>query len=77
LPFPGLDDYMAVYFAQSYNFAGNVVAVPRSCVTPLAMKSSDLMSFVVSGGIAGLARHSEPGRAPGVLDTSPGDHGPQ
>jgi uncharacterized membrane protein len=60
LPMPGLEQHVVVYFPQSYNVAGNVVAVPRSSVTPLAVKSSELMTFVVSGGIAGLGRHSEP-----------------
>jgi uncharacterized membrane protein len=60
LPMPGLEQHVAVYFPQSYNVAGNVVAVPRSSVTPLAVKSSELMSFVVSGGIAGLNRLSDP-----------------
>lgn len=55
LPFAELDDHVAVYFPQSYNVAGNVVAVPRASITPLDVKSSELMSFVVSGGIAGLA----------------------
>lgn len=65
LPFPGLVDHVAVYFPQSYNFAGNVVAVPRASITPLDLKSSEFMSFVVSGGIAGMmppaAQHSPPG----------------
>lgn len=54
LPFPGLEDAIAVYFPQSYNFAGNVVAVPKASVTALDVKSSELMSFIVSGGIAGM-----------------------
>lgn len=53
LPFPGLEQHVAVYFPQSYNFAGNVVAVLRTSVVPLDVKRSDFMSFVVSGGIAG------------------------
>ncbi len=53
LPWPGFDDYVAVYFPQSYNFAGNLVAVPRLSVVALDVKSSDLMTFVMSGGIAG------------------------
>jgi len=64
LPFPGLDDHVAVYFPQSYNVAGNVVAVPRASIEPLDVKSSEFMSFVVSGGIAGLlppgGRSSQP-----------------
>jgi uncharacterized membrane protein len=43
LPFPELDDHVAVYFPQSYNVAGNVVAVPRASITPLDVKSSELM----------------------------------
>lgn len=62
LPFAGLDGYVAVYFPQSYNVAGNVVAVPKASVTPLSVESSELMSFIVSGGVAGLAPGA-PGRA--------------
>jgi uncharacterized membrane protein len=54
VPLPGLGDHVAVYFPQSYNFAGNLVAVPRAEVTRLDVSSSELMSFVISGGIAGL-----------------------
>jgi uncharacterized membrane protein len=58
----GLDGHVAVYFPQSYNFAGNLIAVPRAQVTPLDVKSSELMTFVVSGGVTGLGVKSE---APG------------
>jgi len=54
LPLAGLGGHVAVYFPQSYNVAGNVVAVPAERVTALDVKSSELMSFVISGGIAGL-----------------------
>jgi uncharacterized membrane protein len=43
-----------VYFPQSYNFAGSLVAVPAKRVRALEVKSSELMSFVVSGGVTGL-----------------------
>lgn len=46
-------DSMAVYFPQAYNFAGQVVIVKRSAVTPVALPSGDVMTFIVSGGIAG------------------------
>ena len=55
LPLAGLSGHVAVYFPQSYNVAGNVVAVPAANVSALDVKSSELMSFIVSGGIAGLA----------------------
>jgi uncharacterized membrane protein len=59
LPFPGMEQHVAVYFPQSYNFAGNVVAVLRSSVVPLEVKSSDFMSFVISGGIARTTPESD------------------
>lgn len=49
----GLKDHVAVYFPQSYNFAGNVLIFPRKAVKPLDIASSDAMTFIVSGGVAG------------------------
>jgi uncharacterized membrane protein len=49
----GRPDDVAVYFPQSYNFAGQVVIVPRSAVTTLALDASDAMAFIVSGGVTG------------------------
>jgi uncharacterized membrane protein len=50
----GLHGHVAVYFPQSYNFAGNLVLVPASAVTPVDVPSAELMTFVVSGGVSGL-----------------------
>jgi uncharacterized membrane protein len=49
----GLNDYAAVYVPQSYNFAGNLLLFPRDQVTPLDASSSEVMTFIVSGGVAG------------------------
>jgi uncharacterized membrane protein len=49
----GLDDMVAVYFPQSYNFAGSVLLVPKEQVVPLDMESSEVMAFIVSGGVSG------------------------
>jgi uncharacterized membrane protein len=49
----GRPDDVAVYFPQSYNFAGQVVIVPRAAVTPIAVDASDAMAFIVSGGVTG------------------------
>ena len=49
----GLMDHMAVYFPQSYNFAGHLLVFPREQVKPLAMESSEVMTFIVSGGVSG------------------------
>lgn len=48
----GLEDHVAVYFPQSYNFAGQVLVVPRDNVVPLQVDPGDLMAFIVSGGVA-------------------------
>lgn len=50
---PGFEDHVAVYFPQSYNFAGNLVMVPKSHVKPLDVARSELMTFIVSGGVSG------------------------
>jgi uncharacterized membrane protein len=51
----GIADHVAVYFPQSYNFAGNLLIVPRRRVTPLAVDSPAVMALIVSGGVAGDA----------------------
>ena len=48
----GLEDHVAVYTPQSYNFAGNVLLFPKEAVTPLDIESSQAMAFVVSGGVS-------------------------
>ncbi|MEM7200131.1 MAG: DUF502 domain-containing protein [Planctomycetota bacterium] len=52
LSFLGLAGDVAVYLPQSYNFAGNLILVPRERVQPLSTSSSDVMAFLVSGGVS-------------------------
>lgn len=47
----GFPDKVAVYLPQSYNFAGNLIIVPREQVTPMTADSGDVMAFIVSGGV--------------------------
>jgi uncharacterized membrane protein len=47
----GLTDLVAVYLPQSYNCAGQVLLFPRDQVTAIAANSSDVMAFIVSGGV--------------------------
>ena len=54
----GLPEEVAVYFPQSYNFAGQLVVVPSSRVTRLAASSSDVLAFVVSGGVTDVPASS-------------------
>lgn len=49
-----LPGHVAVYFPQSYNFAGQLVAVPQELVEPLGVPSSELITFLVSGGASGF-----------------------
>ncbi|MGD8786015.1 MAG: DUF502 domain-containing protein [Phycisphaerales bacterium] len=49
----GLKDHVAVYIPQSYNFAGNVLIFPKDAVKLLEIESSEAMTFIVSGGVAG------------------------
>jgi uncharacterized membrane protein len=50
----GMPDYVAVYFPQSYNFAGYLMLVPSAQVEPLDLPSADVMTFIVSGGLSGF-----------------------
>ena len=52
----GLPGHVAVYFPQSYNFAGQLAIVPRELVELLDAPSSEVMTFIVSGGISGFGR---------------------
>jgi uncharacterized membrane protein len=49
-----LGDAVAVYFPQSYNFAGYLAVVPRTRVRPVEVDGSQFMAFIVSGGITGV-----------------------
>jgi uncharacterized membrane protein len=50
----GMPEHVAVYFPQSYNFAGLVLVVPREKVRRLPVPSADVLAFAVSGGVSGL-----------------------
>ena len=47
----GFEDRVAVYVPQSYNFAGNLLIVPRKRVHPIDKPSGEVMALVVSGGL--------------------------
>ncbi len=50
----GMPDSVAVYFPQSYNFAGYLLLVPRSRIEPLDVPAAEVMTFIISGGISGF-----------------------
>ena len=47
----GLKEMVAVYFPHSYNFSGELYLVPESSVKPIGLSPSEVMKFVVSGGV--------------------------
>jgi uncharacterized membrane protein len=50
----GLPGHVAVYMPQSYNVAGNLLLVPADRVEAVDVPTSEIVTFVVSGGISGL-----------------------
>ncbi len=53
LDFLSLEGSVAVYLPQSYNFAGSVLIFPAQQVVPLNVESTEVMAFIVSGGVSG------------------------
>lgn len=55
------EDLVAVYLPQSYNFAGQLLVVPRARVERVTGETAQVMAFVVSGGVA-RRRHPVTGK---------------
>ena len=51
---PQLADHVSVYLPESYNFAGNLIIVPREHVHPLDAEGAEFMAFIVSGGVTAM-----------------------
>ena len=49
----GLPGKVSVYLPHSYNFSGNVFITDKKNVIPLKNSSSEVMKYIVSGGISG------------------------
>lgn len=50
----GIEDMVAVYCPHSYNFSGNLYLISSENVTPLDLNSTDVMKYIVSGGITNI-----------------------
>jgi uncharacterized membrane protein len=50
---------VAVYFPHSFNFSGNLFVVSKSNITPIYAPTSEIMKFVVSGGVAGVLKDEQ------------------
>lgn len=53
------ENKIAVYIPFSYAVTGNLIVVPKSCVTPVNGNSADIMKFVISGGVTELEENEE------------------
>jgi len=49
-----LINHVGVYFPHSYNFSGNHFLTHKDNVTPLNVNSTEIMKYVVSGGVTDL-----------------------
>lgn len=47
----GLEGMVSVYIPHSYNFSGNLFIVKAEDVTPIKANTTDVMKFIVSGGV--------------------------
>jgi len=47
----GMPDHVSVYMPHSYNFSGQTYVFPMSAVHRIEANSSDMMAFIVSGGV--------------------------
>jgi uncharacterized membrane protein len=52
----GEEDKVAVYFPHSYNFSGELFIVPSNQVRELDISPTNVMKFIVSGGVSQLDR---------------------
>lgn len=49
------EGFVAVYFPHSYNFSGNVFLVPKDKVRPINGNPSEVMKFIVTGGVTEIS----------------------
>jgi uncharacterized membrane protein len=49
-----LDGMVAVYCPHSYAFSGNIFIVEKSKIRPMSGNSTDMMKFIVSGGVTNI-----------------------
>jgi uncharacterized membrane protein len=52
---PQLAGHVSVYLPESYNFAGNLIVVPKNHVHPLDADGAEFMAFIMSGGVTDMS----------------------
>jgi uncharacterized membrane protein len=57
----GIDDLnkVAVYMPHSYNFSGNLFIVKKDAITPITKNASEVMKYIVSGGVTDVKEGNE------------------
>lgn len=55
----GMPRHVAVYLPWSYSFAGRVILVPADKVHPIEGDSTDMLAFIISGGVARSSESSQ------------------
>jgi len=53
---------VVVYLPQSYGFAGNLVVVPADQVSRIDADASDVMAFIISGGVTEIGQPRSSGK---------------
>ena len=53
----GVENMVAVYCPHSYNFSGNLYLVKSEKVQPLDINSTDVMKYIVSGGVTNIKKN--------------------
>ena len=52
-------DKVAVYLPFSYSFAGELIVVPRENISPINASGTDMMKFIISGGVTEIKEEKE------------------
>ena len=53
LAFLDAEEHVAVYLPQAYNIGGQVILVPTDRIEDVSVNNTQVMSFLISGGLAG------------------------
>jgi uncharacterized membrane protein len=59
----GTTDMVAVYVPFSYTFTGETYLVVRQAIEPINLPASEVMKFLVAGGVAEIAREDNLGKS--------------
>lgn len=59
----GIADHVTVYMPQSYGLAGHILVVPADRVERINADASQVMAFIISGGVTDVETHAALPRA--------------